>query len=189
MKTRTPMFGFAVLALSLGIVLTAIGLVLTDASANPTEQGATSGAGRAPCSQTARAPGCRLIGSDAVASAQLTKRLPMQRRCSRLAPHIDLHGCALRQALLARSDLRVAQFYKTNLRGANFKGANLKHANFKGANLSYAKLDNANLDGANLKGAILKGTSFKHANLDNVVFAGATKCRLTRPKGILFRKC
>lgn len=96
---------------------------------------------------------------------------------------LDLSGCALDRANLAKINLGWANLRGTSLQHANLKeaclirvrgdGANLEFLNGTGSNFEKARLKGANLRGARFRAANLKWVHLEEANLSNCRFEQA----------------
>ena len=107
------------------------------------------------------------------------------RRCDTPAVALDPGSgrVDLRNASLAKQNLKQGDYSGalltgvdlsgSNLLGAFFEDADLSGANLQGSNLMTADFTNADLHNANLQGSNLSGADFRHANLTGAQLQGA----------------
>jgi uncharacterized protein YjbI with pentapeptide repeats len=184
--------GLLVAALSVGVALTVVGVLLRDASAG----------GNNAAAESLRNAGIAVVGGVSVgAIISLVQRAINQDLSARSAATerqravdivvatqqnlatIDLGQMDLRRRYLAGKNLSQAELGDANLAGANLRGAKLNGAQLVGASLAGADLNDADLTGADLTGADLTGADLAGAVLDGVVADSTTRWPASLPQG------
>lgn len=82
-------------------------------------------------------------------------------------------GYKLRRIVLAKSDLRGANFHDTDMRGSVLQGSYLNGADLSGSDLESADLGGCDLKKSDLRGAYLEGAKLYGANLRDADLYGA----------------